>query len=190
MALSRIAPSLLLPTLVAAGLAAQPKPPETAPKTFSMAKEYRAVQLGALETQRKLLLSFADSMPEKLYGERATPAQRSFAGQLHHIASAGPFIASMFIKPGPPPAAADTIKIFASRAAMKEFINQQYDFQIAMLKGQADDERDVQVKFFGGKFIPRWQVWDELNQHAMWTAGQMVANFRKNNMAPPSFLFF
>ena len=38
--------------------------------------------------------------------------------------------------------------------------------------------------------MPRWQLWDELNQHTIWTAGQVVANFRKNGMAPPSFLFF
>ena len=49
---------------------------------------------------------------------------------------------------------------------------------------------DLQVKFFGGKLVPKWQIWDEVNQHAMWTAGQIVANFRKNGMAPPSFLFF
>ncbi|MBL8986748.1 MAG: hypothetical protein JNJ80_10795, partial [Gemmatimonadetes bacterium] len=58
-----------------------------------------------------------------------------------------------------------------------------------LLADQPDADRDVQVKFFGN-FIPRWQVWDELNQHTMWTAGQVVANFRKNGMAPPAFLFF
>ena len=33
-------------------------------------------------------------------------------------------------------------------------------------------------------------VWDELNQHTIWTAGQVVANFRAIGMPPPSFLYF
>ena len=67
----------IVATALVAGLsglaAAQPKPPETAPAKFSMAKDYRAVQQAALKSQRKLLVSFADSMPEKLYRDRATP---------------------------------------------------------------------------------------------------------------------
>jgi hypothetical protein len=38
--------------------------------------------------------------------------------------------------------------------------------------------------------MPAWQVWDEIHTHTVWTAGQVVANFRKHGMAPPSFTFF
>ena len=38
--------------------------------------------------------------------------------------------------------------------------------------------------------MPGWQVWDEIHTHTVWTAGQVVANFRKNGMAPPAFTFF
>lgn len=182
----------IVATALVAGLsglaAAQPKPPETAPAKFSMAKDYRAVQQAALKSQRKLLVSFADSMPEKLYRDRATPPQRSFSEQVHHIVSANAFIAGMFLK-GQPTPPADTAAIFNSRAGLKKYINDTYDMLDKMIADQTDAERDTQVKFFGN-FIPKWQVWDELNQHSMWTAGQIVANFRKNGMAPPSFLFF
>ena len=169
-------------------LAAQPKPPETGPAKFAMAKEYRAVQQSALKSQRKLLLSFADSMPERLYRDRATPAQRSFSEQVHHVVSSSMFIANMFIK-GRPYADADTAQVLNSRADLKKYIGERYDALDQMIAEQTDADRDSQIKFFG-TMIPRWQVWDELNQHAMWTAGQVVANFRKNGMAPPSFLFF
>lgn len=169
-------------------LMAQPKPPETGPAKFAMAKEYRAVQQSALKAQRKLLVSFADSMPERLYRDRATPAQRSFSEQVHHIVSANLFIANMFLT-GRPYTDADTTGVLNSRADLKKCVTERYDVLDQMLTEQTDADRDVQVKFFG-TMIPRWQVWDELNQHTTWTAGQTVANFRNNGMAPPSFLFF
>jgi len=174
----------------AASAQQQFKAPETAPATFTMSKEYREVQLSALETQRKLLLSFADSMPEKLYRDKATPAQRDFAQQVGHIAGAAGAISTIFIKGEKPGAPGDTAAAFANRAGLKGYVNQQYDLAVATFNAETDADRDSKVKFFGGKFIPKWQIWDELNQHAMWTAGQIVANFRKNGMAPPSFLFF
>ena len=175
-------------TASAVTLAAQPKPPETGPAKFTMAKEYRAVQQAALKSQRKLLLSFADSMPERLYRDRATPVQRSFSEQVHHVVVSGMFIASRFIK-GQPYADADTAKVLNSRTDLKKYIAERYDLLDQMIAEQSDADRDSQIKFFG-TMMPRWQVWDEINQHAMWTAGQVVANFRKNGMAPPSFLFF
>ena len=167
---------------------AQPRPLETAPAKYSMAKEYRAVQQSALTTQRKLLIKFADSMPERLYRDRATPAQRAFAEQVAHIAVAGRMLGAMFAGVAAP-AMPDTAAVYNSRDGLKKFINETYDGLDKLIAEQSDADRDGQVKFFG-TFMPRWQVWDELNQHAMWTAGQIVANFRKHGMAPPSFMFF
>jgi hypothetical protein len=179
----------VLAALIAPTVALAQKAPETQPAKFTMSKEYRAVQANALKTQRKLLLSFADSMPERLYRDKVTPAQRDFAQQVQHIVGAGSYIGSMFIKGSPPPAPPDTAAVLNSRAGLKQYINAEYDKLDALIAEQSDADRDLQVKFFSG-FIPKWQVWDELNQHAMWTAGQVVANFRKNGMAPPAFLFF
>ncbi|MEO8450109.1 MAG: hypothetical protein ABI647_09985 [Gemmatimonadota bacterium] len=171
-------------------LVAQARLPETAPATFSMAKDYRAVQLSALKAQRKLLLSFADSMPERLYRDKVTPVQRDFAQQVAHVAGAVGPISSMWIKGVPSKEVPGTAAILNSRAGLKQYINVQYDAAEQLLTSQSDADRDLRVQFFGGAFIPRWQVWDELNQHSIWTAGQIVANFRKNGMAPPAFLFF
>lgn len=171
-------------------LAAQQQP-KTEPGTYAISKEYRAVQLSALAQQRKLLLNFADSMPERLYRDKATDGQRDFAQQVHHIARSAGFVGSYLLQGKPRPQSADdSVKAIGSRAGLKAYVNQEYDYLDGLMKSQTDAERDTRVQFFGGSMIPKWQVFDELNQHAWWTAGQVVANFRKHGMAPPNFLFF
>jgi len=180
-----------LASIVAATAGAQPQPPKTEPATFTMSKEYRTVQASALSVHRKLMLSMVDSMPERLFRDKATPAQRDFAQQIHHIVSAESFIASRWLAGAPrPQALGDTAKVFNSKDAMKAYINGEYDYLDNLMRTQTDADRDVRVQFFNGAMIPKWQVWDEIHQHTMWTAGQVVANFRKHGMAPPPFLFF
>jgi hypothetical protein len=155
-----------------------------------MPAEYRDIQIRAQETQRALLLSMVDSMPERLYRVAAGIGQRDFAQQIHHAANANQYIVahyilgwdSLAIRP-------DTARIFNSRAALHEFVSQSYDFSLRTLRAQSAEDRQGTIWYFGQK-IPRWMVWDELNQHTIWTAGQIVANFRAQGMAPPSFLYF
>jgi len=148
----------------------------------------RAVQLQMLEHQRKMLLAMADSMPERLYRDKATPAQRDFAQQLHHAANAAAYIASTVFKGGPTNLP-DTATAFANRVGLERFINGAFDYAAGVLKGQSAAARTETVKLFGMS-MPGWQVWDEIHAHTIWTAGQVVANFRKNGMAPPAFTFF
>ena len=68
--------TLVLLLFTAAGLSAQG------------AADVRASQLKKLELERKTLLAMADSMPESLFRDKATPEQRDFAQQLHHAAGA------------------------------------------------------------------------------------------------------
>jgi hypothetical protein len=167
-----------------------------------MPESYRGTQLKALELQRSMLLAMADSMPESLYRDKVTPPQRDFAQQIHHAASSVAAIAAVYLsKPGAAPLARtelgtalaslpDTATTFNSRAGLKSYINAAYDYAAGLLKNQSADDRALVVKFFGAMDIPKWQVWDELHEHTMWTAGQVVANFRKQGMAPPGFGFF
>lgn len=181
---------LALAALPAVGIA-QPQPPKTEPGTFTMSKDYRAVQTSALQQQRKLLLSFADSMPERLYRDKVTDAQRDFSQQIHHVARSGGYVGAWWLTAtARNQTADDSVKAIGSRAGLKAYINQEYDYLDGIMKSQTDADRDTRVQFFGGAMIPKWQLWDELNQHAWWTAGQVVANFRKHGMTPPNFLFF
>ena len=148
----------------------------------------RDYQVKMLEHQRAFLLKMADSMPERLYRSRATPGQRDFAGQIHHAAGAVPMIAAMTMK-GPKATLPDTAVAFKDRAGLKQFINASFDYGAELLKTQSDSARATQVNLFGSP-MPAWQVWDEIYAHTIWTAGQVVANFRENGMAPPAFSFF
>lgn len=177
----------LLPLLALAAIAA----PLAAQATDPMPASYREVQLAALKEQRRLLLSFADSMPERLYRAKATPAQRSFAEQVQHAAGSAALIASMYTSATRTRwNFADTAAANGTRAGLKAFINSAYDFAEARLAAQTGAERAQTYNLFGAKTVHGWQVWDEIYSHTMWTAGQVVANFRGNGMAPPGFGFF
>ena len=148
----------------------------------------RDVQLKMLEHQRKVLLQMVDSMPERLYRDKVTPAQRDFSGQIHHAAGAVASISRSTMN-GPVLAQIDTAAVFNTRAGLRNFVSMAYDYSINLIKSQSDESRAEQASLFG-LMMPRWQIWDELHMHTVWTAGQIVANFRKHNMAPPAFSFF
>jgi hypothetical protein len=145
-------------------------------------------QLRMLEHQRKVLLQMVDSMPERLYLDKVTPTQRHFAGQIHHAAGAVALIARQTMS-GPAVTLPDTTTAFASRANLRNFVMQSYDYATALIRTQTDASRSEEGDLFGSK-MPKWQIWDELHMHTVWTAGQIVGNFRKHNMAPPAFTFF
>ena len=154
-----------------------------------MPESYRQVQLKALGLQRRTLLAMADSMPERLYRDKVTPIQRDFAQQLAHASGeAMGFVIPMALSV-PQPQLPDTAASLNSRVGLRAYINATYDWAEGVMRGQTLADRNTVVQFFGAA-MPKWQVWDEMHQHTFWTAGQVVANFRKNGMAPPGFGFF
>jgi hypothetical protein len=175
--------------LLGGGVAiAQQAPPIR--EAFPMPPEYRDIQLRAQQAQRALLLSMVDSMPEQFYRTAAADGQRDFAQQIHHAVNANQYIVSHYILGWDSlPLRPDTTRIFNSRVALREFVNASYDFSIRVLQDEATADRQQLIWYFGQK-MPKWMVWDELNQHTIWTAGQIVANFRSHGMPPPSFLYF
>jgi hypothetical protein len=160
-----------------------------APAAAQMGDMHKDVQVRQLEAQRQLFIAMADSMPARLYRDKATPIQRDFAGQLVHAVGAVSGIAGRFILGSDPGIRPDTAKVFNDPAAMKAFINEVYDWSVGALQGQSHAGREESAAFFGSN-MPKWQIWDEIHQHSIWTAGQVVANFRKHGMAPPGFAFF
>jgi hypothetical protein len=154
-----------------------------------MPESYREVQMSALRLQRRMLLAMADSMPENLYRDKVTPIQRDFASQLQHCAVPFAMFLPRFMGSPAPTGLPDTAAALNTRAGMRAYINGIYEYAEGVLRGQSAADREARVAFFGTQ-VPRWQVWDELHQHTFWTAGQMVANFRKHGMAPPGFGFF
>jgi hypothetical protein len=152
-----------------------------------MPESYRQTQLAALEIDRRLALAMADSMQEQYYREKATPTQRNFAQQVSHAAGAVPMIAAMALA-GPRPTLPDTATIY-TRAGLRTFVNASYDYGASLLRAQTAADRAASTNLFGNT-MPKWQVWDEIHQHTIWTLGQVVANFRAHGNPPPAFMFF
>jgi len=171
--------------LVGAGLAVALAAPLTAQQ---MHDEHTDAQMAALQLQRHLLLAMADSMPERLYTDKVTPIQRDFAQQIMHAAGSAAMIVGMTMG-SPRPTLPDTGAAHTTRAGLDAYINACYDYAEGVLRNQTEADRHTQTNLFG-MAMPRWKVWDEIHQHTFWTAGQVVANFRKNGMAPPGFGFF
>lgn len=177
-------PLLLLVALACVGapLAAQQ------PASVPMPEFLRGTQLRMLELQRGLLLAMVDSMPQSLYRDKVTAVQRDFAQQIHHAANAVAGITARYMGV-PLPALPDTAAALNSRRGLRQYVNATFDYAEGVLRTQTPESRAEIVSFFGMQ-IPRWQVWEEVHQHTMWTAGQVVANFRKHDMPPPGWGFF
>ncbi len=139
--------------------------------------------------QRRLLLAMADSMPEGLYRDRATPVQRDFAQQIRHASGEAYRVAILAMGIAGPDELPDTAVTLASREGLKTYVTTVYDRLDRWLTSQSESSRNEIINFFGTN-VPRWMVWDEIAAYTIWTAGQVVANFRKNGMAPPAFHFF
>jgi hypothetical protein len=152
-----------------------------------MPESYRDVQIRALETERSMILHMIDSMPAQYFREKATPAQRDFGQQLYHAATAVKMIAAGFMG-APRPAFADTANGF-DKAGLRAYVGNVYDWAAAFARSEPAADRETMIAFFGNQ-MPKWQVWDELHEHTMWTLGQTVANFRMHGMPPAAFMFF
>jgi hypothetical protein len=148
----------------------------------------RENQLKMLVYQRKMLIAMADSMPERLYRDKATPTQRDFAQQMYHSANTVFYIASAVLK-GPKASLPDTGVALNSRTGLKQYINGAFDYAETVFKSENAAIRAAQTDLFGMK-MPTWQVWDEIYTHTVYMGGQVVGNFRKQGMAPPAFGFF
>lgn len=172
-----------LSTVVVLGICA------LAPATLRAQTENpRESQLKMLAYQRKLLLAMADSMPERLYRDKATPTQRDFAQQMYHSANTVYYISLAVLK-GPKASMPDSSVALNTKVGMKQFINAAFDYADRVFKSESAANRTAETSLFGNK-MPTWQVWDEIYTHTVYMAGQMVGNFRKQGMAPPAFGFF
>ncbi|MFI5279349.1 MAG: DinB family protein [Gemmatimonadales bacterium] len=152
-----------------------------------MPESYRDVQIRALETERNMILHMIDSMPAQFFREKATPAQRDFGQQLYHAATAVKNISAGFM--GAPRASYPDTSAGFDKAGLRSYVGNVYDAAVSFARSEPAADREAMITFFGNP-MPKWQVWDELHEHTMWTLGQTVANFRMHGMPPAAFMFF
>lgn len=174
--------------LLGAGMTVIHTSPSQAQNGASMSEAHREIQHLTIRTQRDLLLRMIDSMPAPLLRRATHVGRRDFAQQVHHAAVSISDALGRILQI-PPPTWQDTSVALASKDGLRLAVNVSFDFIDSVLTAQSIDVRQQRVPF-AGREIYKWQLFDEINEHTLWTAGQLVGNFRDANLTPPQFKFF
>ena len=142
-----------------------------------------------LERQRKNVLDYVNAAPDSMMRFRSTPGVRTYAQQIHHIASANAGILANVFGAAPMSASADTAKLFADKAALRDYVNAAYDYSIKVVRDATPQQMMAEKQMFGmTRTGARWVA--GVLEHATWTLGQTVPYLRMNGVTPPSYLPF
>jgi uncharacterized damage-inducible protein DinB len=136
------------------------------------------------ESQKEMMLAIADAMPEDKFGYKSTPAQRSYAEQIMHIATVNlDFLKVVGGKAAPPAFTAESAK---TKADILKALGESYDYAIALLNEQTDGSilETIEADFLGPSTRAR-AFWFLLG-HSMDVYGQMAVYLRLNGIVPPA----
>lgn len=141
--------------------------------------------------QRTHLLAVIDSATPEMLDFRTTPGVRTFAEQIHHIATVAAIIVGRAVVGTPPPAglAADTAGYLHDKAKLRAQAEKYLDYVIHAL-GSVSDEELAREQAFAGGSMPKWRWNVTALQHSAWTLGQLVPYLRMNGRVPPPFTPF
>jgi uncharacterized damage-inducible protein DinB len=136
------------------------------------------------ERQKATLLAIADAMPEDKFGYKSTPAQRSYAEQIMHVATVNVDILRLVGGQVPPPSF--TAESAKTKADILKALGESYDYGIALLTEQTDASitGTVEAAFLGPS--TRARVFWFLAGHSMDIYGQMAVYLRLNGVVPPA----
>ena len=142
-----------------------------------------------LERQRKNVLDYVNAAPDSMLRFRSTPGVRTYAQQIHHIASANAGILANVFGAAPMAASADTAKLFNDKAALRDYVNASYDYAVKIVRDATPQQMMAEKQMFGmTRSGMRWV--HGVMEHATWTLGQTVPYLRMNGVTPPSYLPF
>lgn len=182
--------SHFLISMMTLGLGVSMSRPDPAQRTtdWIMPEAYRDVQRTTLATQRDLLMRMIDSIPVAVLRRPVHVGRRDFSQQIHHAATSIADALAQVLRVQPP-SWPDTTMTLSSKDGLRSTVELAFGFLDSVLTNQTLDERNAVVSF-AGREVHRWQLFDEFNEHTLWTAGQIVGNFRDANLGPPAFKFF
>ena len=156
----------------------------------------RAAILVAEWTRAKLgVQEYIEAMPEDGIGFKPTPAVRSFAEQMLHLAGGNYMfgaVASGQENPWDFTKGRDAEKVpefKQSKAALLKFVLESYDFAITAVKGLKQSQLDEPVQLFSMK-MPRHLVLTKGIEHQAHHRGQTTIYLRMKGITPPSERLF
>ena len=128
--------------------------------------------------QKSRMMALAEAMPAEKYEFKATPPQRTFGEQLHHLAEAH---VRMFKALDPQSTVpAPNLSADHGKAAVMKSLGEAYDYGAAVLKAQQGS-----LAQSGGRNSKARTVWAAMG-NAMNHYGQCVVYLRLNNIVPPA----
>ena len=167
---------------------AAPPPQEAAPAaepaTAPGGAAVRADLIKDWERQKATLVAIADAMPEDKFSFKSTPAQRSYAEHIMHVATVNVDILKLVGGQAPPPTF--TAESAKTKADILKALGESYDHGIALLNEQTDATitETIEAAFLGPS--TRARVFWFLLGHSMDSYGQLAVYLRLNGIVPPA----
>jgi uncharacterized damage-inducible protein DinB len=130
-------------------------------------------------------LEIAGLMPQNKYAFKPAPEERSFAGQLLHIANSVQWFCSTYLSgPGNPAEIPDST---LDKDTITKCLNRAYDYALLTLQNFNGSHLSDTVSFDA---VPmnKLQIINLLNDHQTHHKGQLVVYLRLNGIKPPDYM--
>jgi uncharacterized damage-inducible protein DinB len=143
--------------------------------------------------QKETMMKIADAMPPEKFGYKSTPAQRSYAEQILHVAGANVMLMGVLKAKATPPfevslrdMATFGLKM-TDKAAVLKALSDSFDYGEAVMKelGPAAITDLVQGPPWIGQATRAKMVWYTMG-HTQDIYGQMAVYLRLNGIVPPA----
>ena len=158
-------------------------------KPAQAAKEWPNDRVGGLVAEwtraKNWTKEYLDKMPEEGYSFKAVPEVRSFAEQMHHLATANFFYAAMATgAKAPYDRAALAPEKFKTKAEVTKLVLESYDFAINSLKAMDAAKLDERLNQRGTN-MPRAAILTMGFEHQTHHRGQTTIYLRMKGVTPP-----
>ena len=135
------------------------------------------------EISRKLI-AMAEDFPEDKYDFKPTPAQRTFAEQLLHVAGSNDFYTS--VARGKQPVDDESREHYKTKAAVVAYVKKSFTDGAAAIKEKGDKGMlEMVVEPEGGRTVPLQDLAYGLIEHSGEHYGQLVVYYRGAGKVPP-----
>jgi uncharacterized damage-inducible protein DinB len=135
------------------------------------------------EIGRKLI-AMAEDFPEDKYDFKPTPAQRTFAEQLLHVAGSNDLYTA--VARGKKPVDDESREHYKTKAAVVAYVKKSFTDGAAAIKEKGDKGMlEMVVEPEGGRTVPLQDLAYGLIEHSGEHYGQLVVYYRVAGMVPP-----
>jgi uncharacterized damage-inducible protein DinB len=135
------------------------------------------------EIGRKLI-AMAEDFPEDKYDFKPTPAQRSFAEQLLHMASSNDYFTD--VANGKKPKDDESREHFKTKSAVVAYVKKSFADGAAVIKQKGDKGLlEMVVEAEEGRTVPVQDLGYGLIEHSAEHYGQLVVYYRVAGLVPP-----